>query len=337
MTVLVTGASGHVGTTLIPKLLEAGCRVRAVDIQYNPILQTLPIEFVQADTRDLAALEAAFAGVEVVYHLASYISIVMDEWPILEAVNINGTRNVVTLCQKYQVRRLVHFSSIEALSVEPRDQPITENNMLVPEDFPIPYPRSKAAGQRLVLQAIQAGLDAVIIYPTGIIGPNDYGFRAGNQALVRIVNGEMRFVPNVSYDWVDVRDVAEGAIKAEQQAVRGASYILGNHMFSMPEMAAQLTSMAGIKPSYPIPAWTAQLARPFMEIKAALTREPSLVTQASLYPVLHSHTISHERATAELGYQPRPLTETLCAALAWYQQIGKLKTAALAAVVPDRF
>ncbi len=326
MTVLVTGASGHLGLTLIPKLVAAGRKVRAVDLNKNRTIEAMPVEFILADTREPDSLEAAFQGVEVVFHLAAYISIHMDEWPILEATNIQGVRNVVSMCQKYKVKRLVHCSSIEALSVEPRDKPITEDNSLVPADFPIPYPRSKAAGQRIVLQAIADGLNAVILYPTGIIGPNDYGFRATNQALLAVANGDMPMIPRYAYDFVDVRDVADGAMAAEQKAQSGASYILGNDRLVLSDLAREVARIAGVHEPRPSPGWTARAARPFIQFSAALRHKRSLVTRASLYPITHSHTISHERATRDLGYQPRPIQETLRDTVKWFQEIGKIKT-----------
>ncbi|MDX2138194.1 MAG: NAD-dependent epimerase/dehydratase family protein [Chloroflexota bacterium] len=325
MTTLVTGASGHVGLTLIQQLLEKGHTVRALDRNRNPILETLPVEFVNADLRDVTSYEHAFKGVELVFHVAAYISIQMHEWPTLEAINVHGVRNVVNLCKQYGVRRLVHFSSIEALDINPIDKPINESNALVSADFAIPYPRSKAAGQRIVLQAIAEGLNAVILYPTGIIGPNDYLARASNQLLVPVANGEVPALPMLGYDFVDVRDVASGAIAAQEIAPAGSSYVLGNARFMLPEMAAKVAKLVGVRAPQTIPAWTMMISLPWMELNAALTGKPSMITRASLYPLRNSHTISHERATRELGYQPRSIDESLHDTIAWFHQIGKVK------------
>ncbi len=325
MTILVTGSSGHVGLTLILKLLETGQKVRALDLKKNPTIEQLPIEFIQADVRNLDTLAPAFRDVEVVYHVAAYISIQMHEWPLLEAINVNGVRNIVTLCQQYRVRRLVHFSSIEALSVEPHNKPIDETNALVPADFSIPYPRSKAAGQRIILQAIQEGLDAVTLFPTGIIGPNDYSTRASNQSLIPIANGEMPILAKFAYDWVDVRDVADGALAAAQKAPAGASYILGNQHYLITDLAVKIAALTGVPAPRVVPAWMALSVLPFLTLRSRITGQTSMLTRASLYPLLNSHQISHERASRELGYRPRSIDESLADMVNWFQKLGKIR------------
>jgi dihydroflavonol-4-reductase len=325
MTILVTGASGHVGLTLIQQLLEKGSTVRALDRRRNPILETLPVEFIDADLRHVATCEHAFRDVEVVFHVAAYISIQMHEWATLEAINIQGVRNVVNLCKQYRVRRLVHFSSIEALDVHPVDKPIDESNALVSADFAIPYPRSKAAGQRIVMQAIEEGLNAVILYPTGIMGPNDYAARASNQLLIPVANGEVPALPMLGYDFVDVRDVASGAIAAQEIAPTGRTYVLGNARYMLPELATKVAALVGIPAPRPIPAWMMTLTLPWMDVTAAITGKPSMITRASLYPLRNSHAISHARATQELGYHPRPIDQTLHDTISWFHKIGKVK------------
>jgi dihydroflavonol-4-reductase len=324
MTVLVTGASGHLGLTLIHQLLESERKIRALDIKKSPALEKLPIEFCCGDLRDPNSLEAAFMDVETVFHVAGYISIQLNEWPLLEAINVNGVRTVVGLCKKYGVRRLIHISSIEALSVEPRNRPIDETNALVATDFPIPYPRSKAAGQRIILDAIHDGLDAITIYPSGMIGPNDYGFRAANQAFLGAVTGKLFAIPSFSYDFVDIRDVAAGVIAAEQKGQRGAQYVMSNARFRLSDLVKKAAKLAKVRTPLVIPPWTAKMAEPFMSVLATIQKKPGIVTRASLYPLVKGHEISHARATNELGYQPRPIDDTLVDMINWFRQIGKL-------------
>jgi dihydroflavonol-4-reductase len=324
MTVLVTGACGHVGLTLIQQLLESGRNVRALDIKKSAALENLPIEFYQGDLRDPNTLNTAFKGVETVFHTAGYISIQLNEWPLLEATNVKGVRNVVALCKKHQVQRLIHFSSIEALSTEPRNRPIDETNALVAPDFPIPYPRSKAAGQRIVLDAIRDGLDALTIFPSGIIGPNDYAFRAANQMFLLAARGKLPAIPSFSYDFVDVRDVAAGALVAEQKGLRGAVYVIGNARFRLSDLAKKVAKLANARVPLCIPGWSARMSLPLMSLMATLLKKPSMVTRASLYPLINGHEMSHARATNDLGYQPRSIDNTLADMVEWFHKIGKL-------------
>ncbi len=321
MTTLVTGAAGHLGLTLVQQLLARGDSVRALDLRPSDALRALPVEIVQADLADPAALAGAFEGVDLVFHTAAYISIRMDEWPRLEAVNVDGVRQIVQQCHAHHVQRLVHFSSIEALDMAAGEL-LTEDTPLVSPDFPIPYPRSKALGQRIVLEAIRDGLDAVIAYPTGILGPNDYAFHASNQVLLRLRQGQPLAVTDGGLDWVDVRDVAAGAIAAAERAPVGSSYLLGNRYATLAEILGIIRRLSGEPlPSRQISMRQVEWFLPLASLQARLTGKTAVVNRAMIYPLKHGGQVSHERATRELGYAPRPLEETIADTLAWFEQV----------------
>jgi len=137
MTIVVTGASGHVGANLVRSLLVQGRHVRAVIHNNTQAIDGLNVEIIKGDVCDPVSLRHAFSGADVVYHLAARVSISPDEWPLLELVNVVGTRNVVEACLHCGVRRLVHFSSIEALVQEPMDVSVDDHG----NAYPMPYPR----------------------------------------------------------------------------------------------------------------------------------------------------------------------------------------------------
>ncbi|MDQ1248703.1 MAG: hypothetical protein QG597_3076 [Actinomycetota bacterium] len=322
MTTLVTGAAGHLGLTLVQLLLERGETVRALDLRPTEQLRALPVDVVQADLTDPAALSTAFDGIDRVFHTAALISLAMDQWPALEAVNVQGVRTIVTACRAHGVERLVHFSSIEALDLE-GDGPVTEDTPLVTADFPIPYGRSKAMGQRVVLDAISDGLDAVICYPTGIFGPNDYAFRASNQVLQRLRDGERMVMTDAGLDWVDVRDVAAGALAAADRAPAGASYLLGGRYATIEQLQTIIRELTGANlPSRRITMRQVEWLLPLVGLQSRLTGKPPVITKAMLYPLKHGGPVSHARATQELGYSPRPLEETIANTLAWFDDVG---------------
>jgi dihydroflavonol-4-reductase len=129
--VVVTGASGHVGANLVRTLLEQGRQVRAIVRKDTRALQGLNLETVNADICDIDSLHAAFKGADVVYHLAAKISLSMSEWPLVEKINVIGTRNVVEACLGNKVRRMVHFCSIHAMVQEPFHIPVDESRQRV--------------------------------------------------------------------------------------------------------------------------------------------------------------------------------------------------------------
>lgn len=333
MTVVVTGAAGFVGWNLTQALVNEGRVVRAVIFHEGERQVLAPfaseIEIVQADIRDRAALIPAITGAEVVYHLAAYISLQMHEWDLVKSINVDGVQNVVDVCLDCGVRRLVHFSSFHAHDQQPLDQPLDENRALVEAPEHSPYDRSKAAGERIVRAAIQRGLDAVIVNPTAVTGPNDFCPSLFGTALLDMARGRFPVSIGGGCDWVDVRDVVTGAMQAERHAPSGAKYLLSGHWMAIPDVAAIIASITGgVTPRYAVPMG---VARPLAVANETICRKLGIFTRfttVSLRELSGNRRISHARAAAELGYKPRPLTETLRDALHWHHQQGNVTLAA---------
>ncbi len=324
--IVVTGAAGHVGANLVRALAAKGSPVRALVHLDRRALEGLDIEVVAGDIRDPDSLLKAFEGAEVVYHLAALISIATDPWSLLEAVNINGTRNVVEACLNCGVRRLVHFSSIHTLTDTASDIPVDESSPLVESQRYPPYDRSKAMAEREVSQGIEKGLDAIIISPTAIVGPHDYKPSHFGEALLKLANGSLPALVSGGFNWVDVRDVVGGAMRAQEIAPTGAKYLLPGHWLSLREVAKMVEELTGVKaPGSVYPMWLARIGAPFVTAFDRLARRRPLYTSASLQALRGHHNISHQKASRELGYQPRPFRETLIDTLKWFEAAGKLE------------
>ncbi|MBN2309563.1 MAG: SDR family oxidoreductase [Candidatus Hydrogenedentes bacterium] len=326
MSIALTGPSGHVGCNLIRALLGAGHRLRALLYPGTAIPQGLDVEPVRGDVLDEDCLRAAFDGAEVVYHLAAVITLRARDDERARRVNVEGTRNVVKACRECGVRRLVHFSSIHALSAHPAGTVIDETRPLCEGTRALAYDRSKADAERVVLAAVeQDGLDAVIVNPTGVMGPHDYEPSRMGRALIDLCRGKMPASVGGGFNWVDVRDVCLGAIAAEQRGAPGERFILGGEYLTMSEIAQILYELTGAKPpSWCVPLWLAQLALPFAALHGFLTHKEPLFTRASLYALCNHQQVSHEKAARVLDYQPRPIRQTLEDTVAWFRSVGYL-------------
>jgi dihydroflavonol-4-reductase len=323
--IVVTGASGHAGANLVRALLAQGRPIRTLVHSDRRSVEGLDVEVIQGNICDLESLVKAFNNAEVVYHLAAYISISQDEWPLLEAVNVIGTRNVVEACLRCGVRRLVHFSTIHTMAQESTGIPISESNSLVESRRYPPYDRSKAAAEKEVRQGIEKGLDAVIISPTGMIGPYDYRPSHFGEALLRMANGKLPALVAGGFDWVDARDVVQGAMRAEERAPAGAKYILSGHWLSVRDLAALVETITGAPaPGFVCPMWLARVGAPFITAFDRLAGKRPLYTSVSLQALRDNREISHQKATEELGYHPRPFEETLTDTLRWFEESGRL-------------
>jgi dihydroflavonol-4-reductase len=326
MTVVVTGASGHIGINLVRALAAEKRSVRVMVHHNHRFLEGLGVEIVRGDVTDAASLTKVFEGADVVYHLAGVISLLKNEWPLVERINVQGTRNVIEACRRSNVKRLVHFSSIHAINPEPLDVPVDETHLLIQGHRYPPYDLSKSEGQREVRKSIADGLDAVIVNPTGVLGPYDYQPSFFGAALLMMANGQMPALINGGFDWVDARDVAQGAILAEQKAPAGAEYLLSGHWVSMQGIGDIMKEISDASiPGFVCPMPAARFSAPFATAYSRMFKKPPIFTSVSLNALRSNRNVSHEKATRELGYQPRPFKETLTDTMKWFEQNGNLK------------
>jgi len=348
--VVVTGAAGHLGATLVRELQARRQEVRALVHRDRRALDGLDVQIVSGDVTDEDSLQCAFSGADIVYHTAAYISISTGEQQRLQEVNVLGTRNVVEACLRSGVRRLVHVSSIEVLEGEPLSAPVDESRPLIQsgtyarekvsgdlgtavpkgllswtkpcglQRYSSSYAHSKAAGERQVRQGMVRGLDVVILYPSAIIGPCDYRQGFPNAGLLAICEGRLWALVEGGFNWVDVRDVAEGALRAAEHAPAGAKYILSGHWASLHDLAELAREITGVPvPRLVFPMWVARIGAPFVAAACRLAGRRPLYTSAALQPLDGNGEISHARAARELGYQPRPLRETVVDTLQWFE------------------
>lgn len=320
--VVVTGAAGHIGGNLIRALLAEGRRVRAVVHEDTRAIDGLDVERVHADVLDLDSLREAFDRAEVVYNLAVVISITGEQGGRVRRTNVDGVRNVAAACLDRKVKRLIHFSSIHAYSPEPRDRPVDENRPLVPEGAPA-YDRSKALGQLQILEAVRDGLDAVIVNPTAVLGPHDYKPSRMGAVQLMLYRRKMPALVAGGFDWVDVRDVVAGAIAAEKKGRTGESYLLSGHYATFAQLAHLVQEVTGIKvPSIVVPMWLAYIGAPFVQTFSRLSGSMPLYTIEALHALRCYREVSHEKASRELDYNPRPLRDTVADTWAWWRDRG---------------
>ncbi|MCK4273553.1 MAG: NAD-dependent epimerase/dehydratase family protein [Dehalococcoidales bacterium] len=324
MTVVITGASGHIGANLVRALIDKGRPTRCLVHVNCEAIEGLDTEIVRGDIRDPDSLCRAFDGADIVYHLAACISLSMNDWPVMESVNVLGTRNVVEACLRTGIRRLVHFSSIHAMVQEPMSVPVDESRPPAESRRYPPYDRSKAAAETEVRWGIEKGLDAVIINPTAIIGPHDYQPSHFGEALLSLAQRRLPVLVTGGFDWVDVRDVVAGAMQAEEMAPAGAKYLLSGHWVSMRDIAAMVAEITGVPATrFIVPLWLAHIGAPFIQAVSHLNRKRPLYTGVSLRALRSNRRISHDRASRELGYRPRPFRETLTDTLRWFEENGQ--------------
>jgi len=314
----ITGASGHIGGMVSKQLIESGHSIGAFVYQ-SKIDLNIPQHF-----GDLCSAEDVNEFVkhyDVIIHLAADISVDNRAKDKMWRTNVEGTRNIVDACKRYGVKRLVHCSSIAAINQFPLEEPIDETRDLVNNDSKTAtaYGKSKAAAERVVLDAIKEGLEVVMVAPTSVMGPMDYKPSVLGQSLLDMYFNRIPAVVKGGQDWVDVRDIAAGVVAAMERGKSGEKYLLGSEFFTIQELSKLIGEIFQRKtPSLALPFWIARLGVPFEEFKSRRSAKENGFTQEGLTALKYGNTkISHEKASRDLGYNPRPVRKSLKETLEW--------------------
>jgi len=328
-TVLVTGATGFVGSAVVRAIAGNVGNLRALSRASSPRdnIDGVECEIVVGDMRDAASMAGAMAGVTRLYHVAAdYRLWARDPNDILRA-NLEGTRTVMEAALAAGVERIVYTSSVATLRAGNADHSTDESEPLPGPEAIGAYKRSKVAAERLVERMVaERGLPAVIVNPSTPIGPRDIKPTPTGRILIEAANGKIPAFVDTGLNLAHVDDIARGHVFAMQSGKVGERYILGGQNVSLRDMLAVIAGQVGRKaptvalpraPLYPL-AWAA-------EAMARVTGKEPFVTSDALKMASHHMFFSSAKAERELGYMARPYAEGIADALAWFRAHGYLK------------
>ena len=321
MKVAVTGASGHIGNCLVRELIKKGVHVKALVHNFENDLGRMDIELIRGDLLNVDSLKKLCEDVDTVFHLAAEIALDNGHRERVYAINVTGTANLIEAAKYSGVKKFIHFSSIDAFQTIPSDEVLDETTPITRSKKVI-YAFTKAESEKLVMTAVNEGLDAVILCPTAVIGPFDYRGSFLGRALIKIYQNKLPMLISGGYNWVDVRDVATAAIESMESGRKGEKYILSGNFCSLKELSELTGKISGKRtPKFIAPVFLAQLASPFFQLFYSLTNKKPIYTSQSL-KLLDSapKNISCEKAKKELAYNPLALEQTLTDTFNWYKQ-----------------
>ena len=325
---LITGSSGHVGSNLIRELSKQDYKIRCIDFDGDyRAYEGFDVEVVKGDITNKDSLHSVFKNVDIVFHTAALINLDRRYEKQIRQVNVEGTRNVCEAAVKAGVKKLIHFSSVDAFYRFPIEEPLLESRNLIDDPNAVPYDLSKADGQKIVLEFCEKDLDASIIHPTSIVGPNDFKPGLPMQEMVNLANGKRKLVPNWGYNFVDVRDLCITAISAVKLGRTGQNYIVGGeyHLYSyIAELMKQQLGRTVLLAT--IPDFVSYLGLPYEYIKSLITGKPRVLTIDTLHTgKTGNKVVPSTLAREELGHNPRPLEETIYDMVSFFQKRGLIK------------
>lgn len=331
VTYLVTGAAGFLGSNICAQLLARGEKVRAFVLEGDKAAKYIPeeVEIFYGNLCNKSSLEPFFSiekgANSICIHVASMVTVNPYYRKTVLDVNVGGTENIVDMCLEHtECQKLVYVSSTGAIPELPHGQKIKEVKEVNLDKLEGWYSKSKAMATNNVYTAIKTrGLKACVVYPTGIMGPNDYAISETTSTIIKIIKGQMPVGIDGSFNMVDVRDLAAGCIAAADKGRIGEGYILGNEVIRFKTLSKILVQESGCKPiKFFLPIFLAEMIARRMEKKAAKTGEMPMMTTFSVYNLKRNNQFDYSKAEEELGYKTRALDVTLKDQIKWLKDNG---------------
>lgn len=321
MNVLITGATGFVGSNLAAALAARGDRVRVLRRAGSRMdaLEGIPVEEIVGNILDPGSVPAAMEGCDLVFHAAGLSHYGRTLRNIVYDVNVQGTRNVMQAALHARVPRVVHTSSIAALGFPPRGQVADESQGFPDELRWWAYGHSKHLAEEEVRKMVAQGLSAVIVNPAIVFGPRDVNFISG--VLLRAsVRGHLRFVPPGGSSVVHVGDAVAGHLAAAARGRTGERYILAGENLTHREIArivAEVTGGPG--PLAVLPHWSLPPLAWVMDTLNVTRRRPPVITGEHIRLGGETFYVDNRKAVRQLGLPQTPFRQAVQDAYAWYR------------------
>lgn len=326
MQVLVTGGGGFVGSHLVRLLVSRGNRVRV--LTRSPasakIISDLNVEVAIGDLKDPESLKVATQGCEQVFHCAADYRLWSSNFRELYENNVDGTENLLKVCQQNNVTKVVYTSSVAAVGIPKGGQPGDENTPVKLTDLIGHYKRSKFLAQQVALDFARSGYPVYIVNPSTPVGSHDWKPTATGKIIVDFLNGRMPAYVDTGLNLVAVEDVALGHLLCLERGQPGRLYILGHQNLTLKQILETLAELAGkrapkVRLPYPLVyalAWSENL------VTSGLFRKEPHIPLEGVKMARKRMWFSHERAQRELGFQPTSVRQALARAVAWYRAQG---------------
>ena len=326
--ILVTGASGFVGSAVARRLVEAGYSVRALVRSTSPRehLAGLDLDFFEGDLRDRNSVERAMAGVRYTFHVAADYRLWARDPSEIFASNVEGTRNLMEEAMRAGVERVIYTSSVATIALRSDGMAADEANPLREDQGIGAYKRSKIAAERLVETMVaERGLAAVIVNPSTPIGPRDVRPTPTGRIIIEAVKGRIPAFIDTGLNLVHVDDVASGHLAALHHGKIGERYILGGQNVLFSQMLGDIAGLVGRRAARVRLPWRALIPVAYVaEAVAKVTGREPFATLAGVHMAKHRMFFESTKAEQQLSYRSRPYIEGIEDAVRWFRDAGYL-------------
>ena len=314
---LLTGATGQIGGAVARALAARGDDVRCLVRDPDRAAHLAPLELITGDITDPSSLGAAVAGREAVLHLAGFVSFHKRDRPLLERINVDGTRYLIDAAADAGVGRFLMTSSIAALGWVAGGGEGDETTAYNWQGDDIAYFDTKRAAQEAVLA--HRRVEGLTVNPGMVLGEGDLS-RNGGQMLEQLHEGRLPGFPTGQTTVATLEDVVAGHLAALDRGRVGQTYVLGGTTLPFSELLARLAAVVGVPaPTRALPPWLMQLVSGAQALGAAVGGSPQRITPALVKITSRNRKYSSAKAITELGYAPQSLEAGAEACWRWLQ------------------
>lgn len=319
--VVVTGAETQIGQALVHALVAADYKVRVVlSSLHKAGFDGLSVERVVGSMSQPKSLIIAFVDAEMVFHCDGHLDLMPYRFPRMYSHNVKGTEYVIHACRINRVKRLIYVSSYLAFGHDQKTRLIAEQQGFRPFRAINPYGRSKALASQKVQAANGMSLETVIIAPSAVIGPYDYDFTPLGLLMWDFSRSRLPAYSRGGFDLVDSRDLADVCMRAAVKAPAGSIYLVSSGHTSMERFMRNLQAITGQRrPWIHLPHWMMLLVAFAYEIKHRIYGGQPVYTWAGARFVRYNLRVSSQKLRDELGFEPRPIKQSIAEAWTWYK------------------
>jgi len=321
--ILVTGGTGFIGSRLVHKLASTADDIHVL-VRKSSDLTSLEgvldrITLVYGDVTNRNSLDSALKDTWQVYHSAGLTYMGDKRNPLLQAVNVEGTRNILDASMGAGVQRVVHVSSITAVGMCSGKKPLDENSRWNFDSLNLEYARTKQKAEQLVAEAVKKGLDCVIVNPAFVFGAGDINFNAG-RLIKDVYNRKIPFFPVGGVCVIDVEIVAETIVAAMEKGRTGERYIIGGDNVSYRELVATISAVTGAPKVYlPLPFWMARILKSLLDMHKGRNGISKLFNLSMFRVASENLYYDSSKAVRELGMRREPHANSIRSAFEWYR------------------
>ncbi len=319
---IVTGATGHIGNVMVRKLCEQGQNVKVLALPNEDLspLENLKVDIVFGDVTDRDFVFKFIEKDAVVMHLAGIIDIGTTPEELVRNVNVNGTKNIVDACIENKAKKLLYLSTVHIIDPQKVGDILREPTEFDKNKVVGTYAKTKLEATKYIFGACkEKGLNATVLYPSGVLGPYDFKISELGQVILDYMNHKLIAYVKGGYNFVDVRDVADATINAVTMGRKGEGYIVSGTAMSLKEMLTVINKKLGRKKLPPkIALWFVRMFAGLSNLYYKMRHKKPVFSKYSLYTLNTNSNFSNEKAKSELKFNPRPVEESICDAVDWF-------------------